>query len=68
MTYTINIDWHTDFYIYNALRKEVKKTWEDAIVMSIVEQYDEHYYAEKIDIIADVMLEIMKHEKLSEWR
>lgn len=56
--YTIEINWVTDFYLENALKKVMRDSWKDSLFMSDQGYNKDVFYKERIDAIADILLQI----------
>lgn len=61
MTYQINVNWETDFLLYNALKHEMSRKWKESIMMA-ERGYGKDYWAENLDILADYLLEISRKQ------
>lgn len=59
MTYEIKIEWATDFVLYDALKHEMQRKWEQTISAANF-GLGKGFWSSEIDTLADVLLEVIK--------
>lgn len=58
----VKVDYTWDFLLYNTIKKEIQRKWEETMMMA-ARGYGKSYWAEQIDKLADMLLQIINQNQ-----